>query len=117
MLRDFMTERRLEQLFELLRRSLTTPQTYTAAVTLNSSNTIVLCDATAAAFTVSLPPAVEHRTRQYSIKKIDASANAVTIDGFAAETIDGAATQALATQWKSKTIVSDGTQWLILSVV
>jgi hypothetical protein len=37
----------------------------------------------------------------------------VTVDGNASETIDGALTYALAVQYQSITIISDGTNWHI----
>jgi len=46
--------------------------------------------------------------------KIDASANAVVIDGAGAETIDGAATQTLIAQYDSLHVVSSGAEWFIV---
>ena len=50
----------------------------------------------------------------YTIKKIDASANTVTIDADAGELIDGVLTQVLTTQWQAVRIQSDGTGWIII---
>jgi len=76
---------------------------------------VILCDASGGAFTVTLPEATGGADgRVFHIKKVDASANAVTVDGHAAETIDGAATQALSAQYDSIMLVSDGTEWWIL---
>lgn len=86
--------------------------TYTV---LTGDSYVVLCDATGGAFTVTLPAAASSTNIQVTLKKTDVSANAVTIDGDGAETIDGAATQSLATQWKTKTLVCNGTAWFILS--
>jgi len=47
-----------------------------------------------------------------TIKKTDASANAVTVDGNGAETIDGSTTVSLAAQWDFITVVSNGTNWI-----
>jgi hypothetical protein len=49
---------------------------------------------------------------RFYIKKIDATANAVTISGT--ETIDGSATQVIVTQNVCLTVVSDGTEWWIV---
>ena len=87
----------------------------TAAYTLTASDSIVTCDASAGAFTISLPTASGIAGRQYTIKKIDSSANAITIQPYGTETIDGAATYTLSAQWKYVTIVSNGTNWLIVS--
>jgi hypothetical protein len=50
----------------------------------------------------------------YHIKKIDSGAGNVIIDGNASETIDGATTYTLTTQYESVTIVSDGATWWIV---
>ena len=50
-----------------------------------------------------------------TIKKVDATGSAVTVDGNASETIDGATTYPLGAQWKYVTIVSDGTNWVIVA--
>lgn len=91
----------------------------TAAYTATSADYTISCDATSAAFTVTLPAAasVENHGRIYVIKKTDASVNAVTVDANASETIDGATTYSLLTQWKSVTIQSNGTNWLVLGAV
>ncbi len=86
----------------------------TAAYTLTDQDYFVECDATGAAFTVTLPAAVLYKGKAFIIKKADASANAVTIDGNGAETIDGAATVALAVQYESRTVLSNGVSWHII---
>lgn len=83
----------------------------TAAYTLGWSDELVLVDATAGAVTITLPPAAQSRGQRVVVKKTDASGNAVTVDGSGAETIDGAATAALAAQYDSVDIQSDGTSW------
>ena len=113
-MRDLRQNIRLEQIVEVLRRLLTRPQALSQDTTLTASNTTTSVDASAAAVTITLPLASQHVSRVYSIKKIDASANAVTITPSGADTIDGAATYSLAAQWDSVTLVSDGSQWLKL---
>lgn len=72
----------------------------------------VLADASGAAFTVTLPTAAASGDGgTVVVKKTDASANLVTVDGDGAETIDGAASMTLAVQWESVTLVSSGTAW------
>jgi hypothetical protein len=85
--------------------------TKTAAYTLTSNDYTVLGDATGAAFNLSLPTAVGITGRIYILKKIDSTANAVTVDPSGTETIDGAATVSLALQWSRITIQSDGANW------
>lgn len=85
-----------------------------AAYTLDVSDTTLLCTATGGAFTVALPPAAQLKWRIFNVKKVDASANAVTIDPFGSETIDGAATLAVGTQYESAMFQSDGSNWHVL---
>lgn len=89
----------------------------TAAYTITAADSVVACDATSAAFTITLPTAVGIAGREYTVKKTDASANAVTVDGNGAQTIDGAATYSVAAQWNTIVIVSDGANWLIKSKI
>lgn len=72
----------------------------------------IMCDATSAAFTVTLPTAVGIRGKRFTITKTDSSANAVTVDGNGAETINGSATVSLASQYSSVTIESNNANWL-----
>jgi hypothetical protein len=47
--------------------------------------------------------------------KIDGGAGAVTIDGNASETINGATTVALSSQYNYRTLVSNGSAWYVIS--
>lgn len=86
----------------------------TGAYTLTATDSTVLCNATTAAFTVTLPTAVGIAGRRYAIKKTDSSANVVTVGTTSSQTIDGATTKALSTQYASIDIVSDGANWNII---
>jgi hypothetical protein len=88
--------------------------TTVGSATLDDTRTVALIDASGGNATVNLPAAAGATDRIYYIKKIDSSANTVTIDANGAETIDGATTQTLLTQYDALQIVSDGTQWFIL---
>ena len=88
----------------------------TATTTLVFNNDTVLCDATAGAITINLPSAASCPGKIYRIGKKDVSVNAVTIDPAAAQTIDGAATLAISTQYQIATIISDGANWVTISV-
>ena len=91
-------------------------ETQNASATFTVSKTYTRCNSTATgAMTANLPTAAGITGRVYTVKKIDASANAVTLDGNASETIDGAATYALTAQWDSVTIISDGSNWEIIA--
>lgn len=87
--------------------------TKTGAYTLTASDYTILCDTAGGGFTLTLPAAASHPNRVYVIKQIAAS-NTCTVDGNASETIDGAATHALSTQYDSITIQSNGSNWFIL---
>lgn len=76
---------------------------------------IILVDATTGAAIVNLLASANRTGRQIIIKKIDVTANTVTIDPNAAETIDGAATNVLSSQYDSITLVSDGVNWIIVA--
>lgn len=86
----------------------------TTPITLNLADNVLLCDATSASITVNLPSAGGIAGKRYAVKKTDASANTVTLDGAGAETIDGAATKVLSSQYASVEIVSNGSNWMIV---
>jgi len=87
---------------------------YTSAQTLSASHYMVLVNAIGGGITVTLPAASAHKGRVYTIKKIDSSANGITIDGNSTETIDGSETILLTLQYSYVTIVCDGTEWFII---
>ena len=74
-----------------------------------------LIDATAGAKTYPLPPAASMRGETVFAKKLDASANTVTIQASGAETIDGANTKVLSTQWQYAQLYSNGTSWFVIA--
>jgi len=87
----------------------------TTPITVTVDNYTILMDATAAAATVNLYTAVGNPGRRITIKKIDSSANTVTIDGTTTETIDGVLTKVLTTQYEVVTIESDNVNWFIVA--
>ena len=86
----------------------------TAAYTATDRDKTILCDATSAAFSVTLPAVQGLSGREYTIKKTDSSANAVTIDGSGSETIDDGTTAVIQNQYESVTVQCDGAEWWIL---
>jgi len=86
----------------------------TGAYTATTSDHVILCDASGGAFTITLPAASGVTGIIYHIKKTDSSANAVTVDGDASETIDGATTQVINFQYDSMMIICDGSNWHII---
>ena len=72
----------------------------TANYTLTLNDHAATFDATAAARTATLPAlSTVTAGQEYIVIKIDSSANALTLDGNAAETITGAASISTTTQW------------------
>ena len=65
----------------------------------------ILADTSGGAFTVTLPAA--SNGARVSVKKIDASTNAVTISG----TIDNLSSDAISEQWASQDYLASSTQW------
>jgi hypothetical protein len=88
--------------------------TKTANYTIAGGDSVILCNAAAGAFTVTLPTAVGREGKVYHTKKIDSSGNLVTVDGNASETIDGDTTKVISTQYDSMMIISDGSNWHIV---
>ena len=87
--------------------------TKTGAYTTTADDYTILCDASGGSFTLTLIALASHLEGIYHIKKTDSSANTVTLDGNGGETIDGALTAVLTTQYESITIQA-GSEWGIL---
>jgi len=79
---------------------------------------IYLCTGGAGGITMQLDAASTFfsspRTKMLTFKKVDAGLGAITIDPDLAETVDGAATYDVTSQWDSITIITDGTSWYII---
>jgi hypothetical protein len=76
---------------------------YTAA-----AGDYILADVSGGPFTITLPAL--SNGAQVSVKKIDASANAVTISA----TIDGQSSYSISTQWESQDFLRGDTQWYLV---
>lgn len=91
--------------------------TKTSAYTVTDTDSTILVNAVSAPVTISLPnPATANTGELWTIKKIDSSANAVTIqcvDGTSL--IDGAASQSSTTQWAVWTVQSDGSAYYVVN--
>ncbi len=71
--------------------------------------------ASGSAFTITLYTAVGNTGKILRFVKTDSSlTNIITIDANSSETINGALTTTLNTQYEQLTLVSDGTNWLVL---
>lgn len=84
---------------------------YTALVT----DHIILADTSGGAFTITLPKVADAAGLILVFIRTGAGANALTIDGDGAETINGAATNAdMDAQYDMLTLYCDGTEWFII---
>ncbi len=70
-------------------------------------------DATSGAITIALPAAASNAGVTWVFKRIDETANAVTLDPNAAELIDSFSTLEL-NAWESLTLSSNGTKWFLI---
>jgi hypothetical protein len=82
--------------------------------TLGTDDVSALVNATGGVVTITLPSAVGNEGKEYRIKKVDASGNAVVISAQVGETIDGSLTQSLPAQWDSMYVMSSGSNWFII---
>lgn len=73
---------------------------------------VALGNASGGAITLTLPAAAAGK--RVTIKKTDSSANTVTIQRDATNSIDGANTKVLYSQYESMTVISDGTNWFVI---
>jgi hypothetical protein len=69
-------------------------------------------ECTANSFTLTLPTAVGVGGRTFVIK--NSSTGTIIVDGSGSETIDGALTANLSTQYESITVASNGADWVIV---
>jgi len=86
----------------------------TSVYTATLDDEIISGDASGGNFTITLPTAVGNMDKDFTIVNI-AATGTVTIDGNAAETINGATTIALDNQWEFITFVSDNANWVIIA--
>jgi hypothetical protein len=101
---------------DALSRSITVGATLTADATLSGTDSAFhLVDTASGTVTVTLQPAATMTNKTLSFKKIVA-ANSMILDGNGSETIDGATTKSLSDRWSWVTIISNGTNWFILSL-
>ncbi len=71
-------------------------------------------DASGGPVTVNLPTAASKPGALIEVRKTDNSANTVTVDGYGSETINGATTFVLYSQYDSVSLRSDGTNVMVV---
>jgi len=75
----------------------------------------IIVNASSGNITITLPQVTSYRGKFLRIKKIDSSANTVTIDAYESELIDGEQTYVLENQFSAVTILSDGNEWRVFA--
>lgn len=88
------------------------PSAITSSATISVEYGFYLVDASGGAVTLTLPTALAHKGRCFSVKKIDGTSNGVTVMG--SETIDNGASAIIATPYTCLTFMSDGATWWIV---
>lgn len=85
----------------------------TASYTMVKADELIAVTSTGAAVTITLPPASAMKNRVVVVKDEGggAAANNVTIDGDGSETIDGAATLVISTNYGVGRVYSTGMAW------
>jgi hypothetical protein len=91
-----------------------TVSTKTGPYTFLPTDFVILGDCTSGSFIVSLPTASSGIGRIFFLKKMDSTANALTLQGNGGDLIDGSNTFVLSSQYQTVTVVSSGTVWCIL---
>lgn len=95
--------------------TINTLSTKTADYTATSTDGTLLVDATSGTVTITLPAASSRK--EFHIKKIDSSVNAVSVARAGSDTIEGNTSASLAAQYNSITLYSDGTStWYIKAI-
>jgi len=87
--------------------------TKTSNYTATTADEVILVDATNGSVTITLPTAVGN-VNMYDIKKIDTSANQVTIATTSSQTIDGGSSARINVQYASVSVISNNANWFIL---
>ena len=77
--------------------------------------TSILADATSGTITINLPAVSGENKRNLRIMKVDASGNAVTLDGDGSETINGSTTLVLSGQYDKADLITDAIEWFNFS--
>lgn len=90
--------------------------TVTTTYTATAADGFIRADATAAAFTITLPDPATVPGKEYFIKRVNSAANNVTV-ATAAGTFDGAATKVIGAQYSALKVVSTGSVWAIMSTL
>jgi hypothetical protein len=86
----------------------------TTSYTILPSDEIIFAGSNTSAITITLPTAVGKDGQTYTIKRMNAGSNDVTVAAPLNDTIDGSATYILSAIYKYVKVVSDGKYWAIV---
>ncbi len=100
--------------FEVNGSQASTVHSLSSNTTLDDTYNTVLVNASAGVVSITLPDPTACDGREYTIKKIDATANLVMVNGGTFK-IDAIAIQNISAQWGFIKIISDGLQWYIIA--
>ena len=109
--------RAIRQLQGLIRRHPVEVVSTATDYTMVDVDSLILVDATVGNRTVTLLTAAGRKGRRVIVKKTDSSANLVIIDPAGAETIDGSSTISLTQLNAARGMMSDGTNWRLISAI
>jgi lysophospholipase L1-like esterase len=88
--------------------------TKTANYSATLGDSVILCNASSGPVTVTLPTAAGIPGRSFQVKKTDSSANVCTVVTSSGQTIDGATTVSLTSQYSSMKMASDNANWQVI---
>lgn len=80
--------------------------------TLTASRSVTAVNAASGAVTITLPSAVS--ATDAVVKKVDSSANAVTVAPAGGQTVDGDSSVVISYQWTAVHLKSDGSNWMMI---
>jgi hypothetical protein len=88
--------------------------TKTTSYTIVGTDVVIFADATSGNVTITLPLAASFSGYSFFVKRIDNAANSCTIGRSGSDTIDGATSFVLDTQYFAVRLVSNGSNWYII---
>lgn len=91
--------------------------TKTANYTVTVANQTVLANTSSGNLTITLLTSINNSGKIYTIKKMDSTANVVVVATTSNQTIDGASTYNLASQYVGVSVQSDGANWVIIGSI
>jgi hypothetical protein len=87
----------------------------TAGYTVTATDYTVAANASTGALSITLPTSVGITGKVYVVKKMDSTANVVTVATTSSQTIDGATTRALSLQYDAIMVQADGANWIVIA--